>query len=80
MRKEVLKNYVKEVKELIQLKRNIIIPDVFVNLYLEITFLERFCGLNNLERNFETIFLKYKSKLIKEFNKEIQEFLRGLEL
>lgn len=78
MKKEVLKNYIKEIKELIKLKHDIVIPSIFIDIHLEIAFLERYCILNSLERNFEIIFLKYKTRLIKEFDKEIQEVLRGL--
>lgn len=77
LRIEILKNYVKDIKELIKLKHDVIIPNIFLNVHLEITFLERYCHLNSLENYLEIIYNKYKKEIIKDFNKDIKEILEA---
>jgi len=80
MRIQILKNYVKDVRELIKLKHDVVIPDVFLNVYLEIVFLEKYCHLNSLENYLEVLYNKDKKEIIKEiikdFNEDIKEFVK----
>ena len=80
MRIKILRNYVKDIKELIKLKHDVIIPNIFYNVHLEICFLERYCHLNSLENYLEVIYNKYKKEIIKDFNKNIKELLEVIKL
>jgi len=80
MRIQILKNYVKDVRELIKLKHDVVIPDDFFNVYFEMSFLEKYCNLNSLENYLEVIYNKYKKEIIKDFNEDVKELLEAIKL
>jgi len=80
MRIQILKNYVKDVRELIKLKHDVVIPDVFLNVYFEMSFLEKYCDLNSLENYLEVIYNKYKKEIIKDFNEDVKKIMEVIKL
>jgi hypothetical protein len=63
---DLLRDYAKEITEMLK-RKGLIIPDIWFNVHSEITFLERFCHLNGLKKEFEVIWDKYKDEIRKVF-------------